>query len=69
MNALVFLLAFVVLSLLGGFALWLRERGPRSMEAHMRDFERQREALSPGPVPPKRRRTATPSDVKGRGAG
>ena len=68
MSALVFLLAFVVLSLIGGFVLWLRERGPRSMEAHMRDFERQREALSPG-APPRRRRTAVPARGKGQHPG
>ena len=68
MSALVFLLAFVALSLLGGFLLWLRERSPRSMEAHIRDFERQREALSPG-YPPKHRRATPPSRVKGRRAG
>ena len=67
MSAIVFLLAFVVLSLIGGFALWLRERGPRSMEAHIRDFERQREALSPGAPP--RRRTTVPAPPKGQGTG
>lgn len=60
MSSLIFLVAFVVLSLIGGFMLWLRERGPRSMEAHMREFERQRQALSPGAVPPPRRRWARP---------
>ncbi len=69
MSALVFLLAFVVLSLVGALMLWLRERGPRSMEAHMREFARQREALSPGPAAPKHRRTAVPSHGKGRPAG
>lgn len=68
MSALVFLLVFVVLSLVGGFVLWLRERGPRSMEAHIRDFERQREALSPG-APPRRRRTTVPAPSKDQGAG
>lgn len=68
MSALVFLLVFVVLSLVGGFLLWLRERGPRSMEAHMRNFERQREALTPG-APPKRRRTTVPARAKGRHSG
>ena len=56
MNSLIFLVALVLLSVLGGLLLWLRERGPRSMEAHIREFERQREALSPGPMPPPRRR-------------
>lgn len=47
MSAIVFLIAFVLLSLLGGLLLWLRDRGPRSMEAHMKAFERELEALSP----------------------
>jgi hypothetical protein len=68
MNAIVFLLVFVVLSVVGGFMLWLRERGPRSMEAHIREFERQREALSPG-APPKRRRTAVPAPDRDQPAG
>lgn len=47
MSSLIFLVAFVLLSLIGGFVLWLRERSPSSMESHMRAFEREREALSP----------------------
>lgn len=65
MSAVVFLMVFVVLSLVGGLMLWWRERGPHSMEAHMREFERQREALSPGPLPVKRRRPAPLPRVKG----
>ena len=68
MSAIVFLLVFVVLSLVGGLLLWWRERGPRSMDAHIRDFERQREALSPG-APPKRRRTSVPAQDKGHRTG
>ena len=55
-SSVVFLLAVVVLSLLGGFVLWLRERSPQSMEAHMRAFERQLEALSPESWPEETRR-------------
>lgn len=59
MNSIVFLVAFLVLTLIGGFVLWLRERGPRSMEAHIREFERELQALSPetpiDPNPPRRR--------------
>jgi hypothetical protein len=65
MSAVVFLMVFVVLSLFGGLVLWWRERGPRSMEAHMREFERQREALSPGPLPAKRRRSAPSPHLRG----
>ncbi|MGH9281295.1 MAG: hypothetical protein ACRD12_24835 [Acidimicrobiales bacterium] len=47
MSSLVFLIAIVVLSLIGGFVLWFRERSPSSMESHMRAFEEERKALSP----------------------
>ncbi len=55
MSSIVFLLVFVVLTLVGAFLLWLRERGPRSMEAHIREFERQRQALAPDSLPRVRR--------------
>jgi hypothetical protein len=55
-SSVVFLLGVVVLSLLGGFVLWLRERSPQSMEAHMKAFERQLEALSPESPPEHNRR-------------
>lgn len=65
MNSLLFLLAFLLLTLAGGLVLWLRERGPRSMEAHIREFERELQALSPetplGPQPPPRRRSSRTS--------
>ena len=57
-NSVLFLLGVVVLSLLGGFVLWLRERSPQSMEAHMKAFERQLEALSPESWPEETRRRA-----------
>ena len=47
MSPVVFLVAFLVLSLIGAFVLWLRERAPRSMEAHIKAFERELDALSP----------------------
>ena len=63
MNALIFLGIAVVLSLVGCGILWMRSRQPGSMEAHIRDFERELEALAPGnpldrarqprPVPPR----------------
>jgi hypothetical protein len=54
----IFLVAFLVLSLLGAFFLWVRDRTPRSMEAQMKAFERELDALSPQtPIgPPARRR-------------
>ena len=48
MNALVFLGIAALLSLLGCLALWLRSRQPRSMDAHIRDFARELDALAPG---------------------
>lgn len=47
MNNLVFLGIAVILSLIGCFVLWFRSRPPRSMEAHIRDFAAELEALAP----------------------
>jgi hypothetical protein len=47
MNALMFLGIAVVLSLIGCGILWMRSRQPGSMEAHIRDFERELDALAP----------------------
>ena len=59
MTAIVFLIGFLVLSLVGALILWLRDRGPRSMEAHMKAFERELHALSPdAPIEQPRRRRA-----------
>ena len=61
MTAIVFLVGFLVLSLIGAFVLWMRDRKPRSMEAHMRAFERELHALSPdAPIEQPRRRRADP---------
>lgn len=48
MNALVFLGIAVVLSAAGCLVLWLRSRQPGSMDAHIRDFARELDALAPG---------------------
>ncbi len=48
MNALVYLGIAVGVSLLGCLTLWLRSRQPRSMDAHIRDFARELDALAPG---------------------
>ena len=48
MNALIFLGIAVVLSGAGCLMLWLRSRQPRSMDAHIRDFARELDALAPG---------------------
>lgn len=47
MSALIFLGIAVVLSLVGCGILWMRSRQPGSMEAHIRDFERELNALAP----------------------
>ena len=63
MNALVFLGIALGLSLLGCLVLWLRSRQPGSMEAHIRDFERELDALAPG-SPTDRRARPTPRDER-----
>ena len=61
MNALIFLGIAVVLSLVGCGILWVRSRQPGSMEAHIRDFERELNALAPGdPADRPRQRSARP---------
>ena len=61
MNALIFLGIAVVLSLIGCGILWMRSRQPGSMEAHIRDFERELNALAPGnPQDRLRQRPAPP---------
>lgn len=67
MNALVFLGIAAVLSLIGCGVLWLRSRQPGSMEAHIRDFERELEALAPGnPLDRPRPRPNPPRDDPGK---
>ena len=48
MNALIFLGVAVILSAAGCLVLWFRSRQPRSMDAHIRDFARELDALAPG---------------------
>jgi hypothetical protein len=67
-SSVLFLLGVVVLSLLGGLVLWLRERSPQSMEAHMKAFERQLEALSPE-SPPEHPRPRPSHRTRTRGSG
>jgi hypothetical protein len=59
-NALVFLGIAAGLSLLGCGVLWLRHRTPQTMDAHIRDFARELEALAPGPPPAPRPRRPPP---------
>jgi hypothetical protein len=49
---LAFLGIALVLSLTGCLLLWLRSRPPRSVEAHIRDFARELEALAPSSEEP-----------------
>jgi hypothetical protein len=65
MNALMFLGIALVLSLIGCGILWMRSRQPGSMEAHIRDFERELEALAPDR--PRPRRADEPEDRSPRG--
>jgi len=67
MNALIFLGIAAGLSLLGCGVLWLRSRQPGSMEAHIRDFERELDALAPG-SPNDRRGRTTPRDERRKAA-
>ena len=67
MNALVFLGIAVVLSLIGCGILWMRSRQPGSMEAHIRDFERELDALAPDRPPPRQPRNDEPDQRRSRG--
>ncbi len=61
-TSVLFLMAMVAFTLVGGFVLWLRERSPSSMDAHIKAFERERDALSPDFTPePMRRRPSPPA--------
>lgn len=67
MNALVFLGIAAVLSLIGCGILWLRSRQPGSMEAHIRDFERELDALAPDRQRPRPPRDDEPDARRSRG--
>jgi hypothetical protein len=51
-SALLFLGIAVVLSTVGFLFLWIRNRPPRSVDAHIRAFTRELEALAPDPPRP-----------------
>lgn len=66
MNALVFLGIALGVSVLGCLTLWVRSRQPSSMDAHIRDFARELEALAPGsPHDEQRRRPRGRDDNEG----
>jgi len=48
-SALIFLGIAAALSAIGFFVLWVRNRPPRSVDAHIRAFARELEALAPEP--------------------
>ncbi len=50
-SSVIFLLGLIALSIVGVFVLWIRERGPRSMDATILAFKREREALAPESTP------------------
>ena len=52
MSALVFLGIALVLSVVGFLVLWIRNRPPRTVDAHIRAFARELEALAPEPNRP-----------------
>lgn len=62
MSALLFLGIAVALSAIGCLVLWLRSRQPGSMEAHIRDFERELDALAPGSPADRQRRQQARQD-------
>ena len=59
MNALIFLGIAVVLSAAGCLVLWFRSRQPRSMDAQIRDFAKELDALAPGSSLDRRRQRPT----------
>jgi hypothetical protein len=63
-NALVFLGIAAGLSAAGCLVLWLRSRQPGSMDAHIRDFARELDALAPGPTPDRSRRSGPRRDPR-----
>ena len=69
MNALLFLGIAVGLSLAGCVVLWLRSRQPGSMDAHIRDFARELDALAPGSPLDRSRNRQAQREERERGTG
>jgi len=57
MSNLAYLGAAFLLSAIGCLILWVRNRKPHSMEAHIQDFARELKAMAPDSTPPRRRRS------------
>jgi hypothetical protein len=68
LSNLAYLGSAVVISLVGCLLLWLRNRKPQSMEAHMEAFARELRALAPEPDGRQRRQQST-RDGRGRRSG
>lgn len=49
---LAYLIGAVVVAVIGGFAVWLRHRQPKSVDANMASFRRGLSALAPDPGAP-----------------
>lgn len=69
MSSLLFLGIALVISLIGCLVLWVRHRQPRSMDAHIRDFARELDALAPGASGSTPRRTPWVRPTRGRRSG
>ena len=74
MTAIGFLLIVVVVSGIGGLALWLQHREPNTLESGLEAFKREMDALAPladHPEPTLRRakRPTRPGDPSGRDEG
>lgn len=69
MSPFVFLGVAVAVFLLGGFVLWVRNRQPQSMEARMREFARELEALAPDDVAGRSGAAVPPRQHRGRRPG
>jgi hypothetical protein len=48
-NAVVFLLIALLVSLLGGLVLWYQHRSPNTLDSGIKAFQREMDALAPPP--------------------
>lgn len=69
MSGLLFLGIALVVSMVGCLVLWVRHRQPRSMDAHIRDFARELDALAPDPHGAPQRRPPWARPTRGRRSG
>jgi hypothetical protein len=68
-SSLLFLGIALVVSLVGCLVLWLRHRPPRSIDAHIRDFARELDALAPDSGGDRQRGTSWARQTRGRRSG